>query len=272
MYNLINYLDPVLAKEYLMERFRESGDSTEKPKVEFEFKPPVFNIPKEKINLPKVSSLPDDHIAKAYCLKRKIPSEALSKLYYAEDFKAFIDELIPEHEKELKSNDPRLIIPFFDEFGDLCAVQGRTLNNSKIRYITMKINKDGIKLFGLDKVKRSEKIHVLEGPIDSLFLGNAVATADAYLQAASRYLPKDKMVLVFDNEPRNKDLCKIIDEAIDQHYNVCIWPEMVQEKDINDMILAGFTPDELEDIITKNTFVNLQAKVEFIKWKKVELK
>ena len=44
---------------------------------------------------------------------------------------------------------------------------------------------------------------------------------------------------------------------------------MIVEKDINDMILSGFSPDEIQDIISKNTFVNLRAKMEFINWKKV---
>jgi hypothetical protein len=35
------------------------------------------------------------------------------------------------------------------------------------------------------------------------------------------------------------------------------------------MILAGFTAEELCDIIDKNTFVNLRAKFEFIQWKKI---
>ena len=48
-----------------------------------------------------------------------------------------------------------------------------------------------------------------------------------------------------------------------------IWPEMIDAKDINDMVLEGFTADEVKDIISKNTFVNLRAKMEFINWKKV---
>jgi hypothetical protein len=59
-----------------------------------------------------------------------------------------------------------------------------------------------------------------------------------------------------------------MDKAIEEHYNVVIWPEMIEEKDINDMVLAGFSPEEIQDIISKNTFVNLRAKMEFVNWKK----
>jgi hypothetical protein len=102
-----------------------------------------------------------------------------------------------------------------------------------------------------------------------MFLDNAVATADSNLASITSIYDKSKVVLVFDNEPRNKEICKKIDEAIDNHYNVVIWPEMIESKDINDMVLYGFSPDEIQDIISKHTFVNLRAKAEFINWKKV---
>ena len=102
---------------------------------------------------------------------------------------------------------------------------------------------------------------VVEGPIDSMFLSNAIATADSNLESASDCLDKSRMTLVFDNEPRNKEIVKKMEHAIDNHLNVVIWPEFIVEKDINDMVLAGFSPDEIQDIIDKNTFVNLRAKM-----------
>jgi hypothetical protein len=110
----------------------------------------------------------------------------------------------------------------------------------------------------------------VEGPIDSMFLENAVATADSNLESITSIYDKSKVVLVFDNEPRNKEIVMKIDKAIENHYNVVIWPEMIESKDINDMILLDrFSPDEIQDIISKNTFVNLRAKAEFVNWKKV---
>ncbi len=272
MYNFINLLDANMVKEYAMERYTngETGNQNyPKPeKQELKFETPVFKKRKE-INLPKIIDLPMDHYAAKYCIGRKIPEATYNTLYYAHDFKTFIDELLPEHDKDLKEDDPRLIIPFYDTDGTLLAVQGRSLRDSKIRYITIKLAEESIKIFGLDRVNKEEKSYVTEGPIDSLFLPNAVATADANLANAVNYIPRDKLVLVFDNEPRNKDICKLMDKAIENHFAICIWPEMMQEKDINDMILSGFTSDEIVDIIDKNTFVNLRAKMEFIQWKKV---
>jgi hypothetical protein len=78
------------------------------------------------------------------------------------------------------------------------------------------------------------------------------------------------VVLVFDNEPRNKEIVAKMEHAIDNHFNVVIWPEYIKEKDINDMVLeSDFSLDEIQDIVNKNTFINLRAKMEFVNWKKV---
>jgi len=268
-YNFLEKVDSNLIKEYALERYKngEQGrvDNYAKPTFEeFVTPTPVF---KKKLNLPSIDSLPDNHFAKTYVVGRKIPEKFLSELYYAEDFKSFVEELGIEKDG-LKENDQRLVIPFYDQKKNLVAFQGRALGESKLRYITVKVDENNHKIFGLDRVNMDETVYVLEGPIDSMFLENCIATADSNLIAASKHLNKDKIVLVYDNEPRNKELHKQIDLAIEQHYQVVIWPEMIEEKDINEMVLAGFTSEELSDIIEKNTFVNLRAKMEFINWKK----
>ena len=268
-YNFLEKVDPNLVKEYALERYKngEQGrDNYVKPTFEeLKTETPKF---KKSLDIPSVNSLPEEHYAKVYVKSRRIPEAFYSDLYFAEDFKSFVESL--EIEKEgLKEDDPRLIIPFYDEDKNLVAFQGRALGESKLRYITVKIDKDNHKVFGLDRIDKEETIYVVEGPIDSMFIENAVATADSNLMSASRHLDKTKIVLVYDNEPRNKDIVKQMDKAIEEHYQIVIWPEMIVEKDINDMILSGFSPDEIQDIISKNTFVNLRAKMEFINWKKV---
>ena len=266
-YNFLDKVDPTLCKEYSLERYK-NGSANNSPQPSFdEFKTPAPKF-KKAIPLPSIESLPDAHFAKTYVQARQIPETFHSDLYYAEDFKKFVESLNLEKEG-LKEDDPRLVIPFYDEDKNLVAFQGRALGESKLRYITLKTDKDNTKVFGLDRINKEETIYVVEGPIDSMFLENAVATADSNLMAASKHLDKTKIVLVYDNEPRNKEIVKQMDKAIEEHYNVVIWPEMIVEKDINDMIMNGFSPDEIQDIISKNTFVNLRAKMDFINWKKV---
>jgi hypothetical protein len=94
-----------------------------------------------------------------------------------------------------------------------------------------------------------------------------VATADANLAAASE-ISKD-IVLVNDNEPRNKDIVKQIRANIANGYSVCLWPNTIVEKDINDMILSGLTRDKIKSIIDEHTYSGLRAEFEFNNWRKV---
>ena len=268
-YNFLKQVDPNLVQEYQLERYKngETGNNNY-PKPDFnEFKTekPTF---KKALGIPSLNDLPEAHYAKTYVQQRRIPEAFYSQLYYAEDFATFIQSLGIEAEG-LKENDSRLVIPFYDKEKNLLAVQGRSLGESKLRYITLKLHDDNRKFFGLDRINEEEMIYVVEGPIDSMFLNNSVATADSNLESITSVYDKSKVVLVFDNEPRNKEIVMKIDNAIENHYNVVIWPEMIDSKDINDMVLDGFSPDEIQDIISKHTFVNLRAKAEFINWKKI---
>jgi len=268
-YNFLEKVDQSLVKEYALERYKhgETGNNNyAKPKFEeFKTPTPVFQ---KNLELPNIESLPKTHFAKTYVMSRKIPKECFNRLYYAEDFKHFVESLGLEQDG-LIEGDKRLVIPFYDQDKNLIAIQGRALGESKLRYITIKIDETKNKLFGLDRINQEKMVYVVEGPIDSLFIDNAVATADSHLEGASNVLEKNNITLIFDNEPRNKEICNQIDKAIDNHFNVVIWPPFIDSKDINDMILDGFSPDEIQDIISKNTFVNLRAKAEFVNWKKV---
>lgn len=267
-YNFLKQVDESLLKEYQLERYKngDTGNNNYTKPVfeEFKTEAPTF---KKALELPSIDSLPEAHFAKVYVQQRQIPETFHSQLYFAEDFATFIQNLGIEKEG-LHKNDPRLVIPFYDKEKNLVAIQGRSLGESKLRYITLKLHDDNKKVFGLDRINEEELIYVLEGPIDSMFLENAVATADSNLESITDVLDKTKVVLVFDNEPRNKEIVAKMEHAIDNHFNVVVWPEMIEEKDINDMVLSGFSPDEIQDIISKNTFVNLRAKMEFVSWKK----
>jgi len=268
-YQFLEQVEPTLIKEYSLERYKQNNvgrtfEEKEEPDYSDLTKKPKF---KKNLGIPSIDDLPDDHIAKKYCISRKIPEEMFHSLYYAEDFKNFALTIDP-NKKSLVEADKRLVIPFYGKDKTLLGVQGRTLTDSKLRYITVKANDDR-KFFGIDRINENEMIYVVEGPIDSLFLNNAIATADANLISASDIFDKTNITLIFDNEPRNHEIIKLMSKAIDDHYNIVIWPEMIDAKDINDMILDGFTKEELLDIIDKNTFVNLRAKMEFIQWKKV---
>ena len=266
-YNFLSLTDPSLVKEYALERFKngETGNHNYKKPTFDEFKTkPVF---KDSIKLPSVEDLPDGHFCKDYVTNRKIPKEFYSQLYYADDFKSFV-ESIQNEETNLIEGDKRLVIPFYDKDKSLIAIQGRALGESKMRYVTITLQKDVTKFFGLDRVDPSKKVYVVEGPIDSMFIPNAIATADSNLTRVNE-LGFNDVTLVFDNEPRNKEIVKTIEKAIKDGNSVCLLPENVKEKDINEIILSGCSIHELLALIDNFTFSKLRAELEFSKWKKI---
>lgn len=77
------------------------------------------------------------------------------------------------------------------------------------------------------------------------------------------------LIIIFDNEPRNKEICKQIEKTISQGRKIVIWPDTVKEKDINDMILAGYTKEQIQQIITESTFQAASASLRFAEWRKI---
>ena len=57
--------------------------------------------------------------------------------------------------------------------------------------------------------------------------------------------------------------------VIEKNYNIVIWPDDIQLKDVNDMIMNGLSPAEVEDIISRNTYRQLSALTKITQWKKV---
>lgn len=267
MGNFLKTIDPSLYREYQMERFKnESSGNVAKPDFSLAKSKPVFS--KSPINLPTITSLKDEHFAKDYLLKRKIPRDRMNDIYYAENFKAFVLEILPDYEKTLYE-EKRIVFPFFDEKKNLLGFQGRAIGDSKVKYITVKLNDDNKKVFGLDRVDFTKRIYVVEGPIDSLFLQNSLATMDASLYNITLLLGNHDYVYIHDNEPRNAAIVKHMAKTISHNKNIFIWPQNITAKDINDWILTGATSSEIQSIIDRHTFCDLRAKLEFERWKKV---
>lgn len=266
--SLIKYIEPSLAKEYIFENFNESigkKTKTEAYDIIKNHNPPVF-IKKPTLDIESIKSLDQQHFAKKYVLNRNIPTEKQNLLYFAENFSEYIKTI---SDKNIKDSKPRLIIPFFSKSGELIAIQGRAFDSYSIRYITIKIKPDTDKLYGLERVSVKKPIQVVEGPIDSLFLDNCIATADSNLASANKLFEKQNLILIPDNQPRNKEIVKNIEKYIDSGFKVCLFPNSIKQKDINEMIQHGYTKEQIQSIIDTNTFSGIRAKLEFINWKKI---
>lgn len=273
--NLLKDVDPSLHKEYVLENYK-SGQTNNPYKANsiLQITSPKFGkVDKKKVfeHAEWCDKLPKEHFCIQYLMARKIPEEYYKMLLFTNKYKQFVDALVPNHDKVI-IDDARLVIPFYNKYNDLIAVSGRALETSDktLRYITIRTNDDENKLiYGMERVKLSEKIYLVEGPIDSLFLNNCVASGDANLSLTAKEISSGDKVLIFDNEPRNKEVVKLIQNAIKLSHDVVIWPSDVNGKDVNEMILNGKSPSEIRDIISSNTFRGIQAQIKFNMWKKV---
>ena len=264
--NFIKFVDPKLYESYLLERYKKSAPATPKPK--FDFKPTKFTNQTPIDDLKSIKDLPEDHPARLYCDNRKIPEKYFDKLFLSDKFMALVNEVKPNTYKIIKDH-PRLIIPFYDTTGKVFAFQGRAFGKEQPKYLTIKLDENKQKVYGLDKVNFQQPIYITEGPIDSLFIDNCLAAGGADLFLKNK-IPNENITYIFDNEPRNKEIVKRMYKVIEQDFNVVIWPEDLQLKDVNDMIMSGLTKFELQDIISNNTYSKLSALTKLNYWKKIK--
>jgi transcription elongation factor Elf1 len=253
--NFLKKIDTVLHKQYTMEKFKEgfTGKNFVVEEPELKFEKPVF---KKKINLPRASENP---AAEGYLTARKLDP---SKFYFAEKFKSFVNSYKQTFENT-KHEESRIIIPLFYNH-NLIGFQGRSLGLSKVKYITVMLDDDAPKIYGLDEIDQSKPVYVTEGPFDSTFIRNAIAMCGADADISKWGISNP--VWIYDNEPRNREILSRISKTIDSGEKVVIWPSGIDEKDINDMVMSGL---DVQSVIESNTYSGLEAKLKFTTWKKI---
>ena len=254
--NFLKTIDPTLHKQYVMEKFKERnvGRGSIIPEPKFDFKKPVF---RKKLDLPKASEVP---IAREYLERRKLDP---TKFFFTNKFKQWTNTHKQTFDN-ITRDESRIVIPLYDIDNNLIGFQGRSLVPNSVKYITVMINEEAPKIYGLDKVKTEKPIYILEGPFDSTLVENSVAMCGSDLDV--RTFGWCNYIWVFDNEPRNREIVERNNKAIDRGDKVIIWPSHIVEKDINDMTLAGH---DIMSILESNTYSGLKAKVKFNTWKKV---
>lgn len=212
-----------------------------------------------------INSLPNDHVAKKYLIERGFDDDQLKRLMFAEDFKRAANSISHAPLDEKFPSEPRIVIPFYDKEGNITVIQGRSLNpKSKMKYITIKTHPDVSKVYGLESVDASKTVYCVEGPLDSLFVENCVATCDPNLTAAKAD------VYIWDNQPRNKEIIALMENAIEQGKKVVIFPYSPMGKlDINDLILMGMTKQQIMEVIRQHTFRGIKAKLELSRWRRI---
>ena len=254
--NFLKTIDSTLHKQYVLEKFKERnvGKGSIIPEPKFDFKKPVF---KKKLDLPKAV---DVKIAKEYLEKRKLDP---SKFYFASKFKEWTNKQKQTFDT-IGREECRIVIPMYDTDHDLIGFQGRSLGPNSVKYITVMIKDDVPKLYCLEKVDKSKPVFVVEGPFDSTLINNSIAMCGADI--GSSYLDEYDLIYVYDNEPRNREICDRISKCIEGGNQIVIWPSTINEKDINDMVMGGHN---VMNLLESNTYSGLKAKIKFNNWKKI---
>ena len=253
---------PHVYDEYVMERYKEGtiGKNVPKPDLTQFVHTPKFE--KRTVDLEPLSRLNNFHVAKKYILDRGIPENKLDRLYYCPNFMEWSNtqkQTFPD----TTNDEARIIIPLNDTDGNLIGFQGRSLSpNAKMRYITVMLDENAPKLYGLDHINKNETIYIVEGPLDSFFLENSVAMCGSDVDI--RTLGWSDYIWVYDNEPRSRQITGKISKSIDAGDKVVIWPSTIKQKDLNDMVVSGVN---VKSVIQSNVYQGLKAKLQLSNWK-----
>jgi hypothetical protein len=252
-------VNPNLFFEFRKESLKAERDLA--PKKEEEVKvEPRFDV---FTSLKKISELPPTHPARRYVTDRKVPDDQLGRLFYAPYFKKFVNTIVPEKFSKDAMDEPRLIIPYIAKDGSVMAFTGRSFDPAAdLRYMMINLTDDRA-VFGLDRVDTNRQHYVVEGPIDALFLPDTIAVGGSYIRDWKNG------IAIFDNQPRNYEICKLMQSAIENDMKIVIWPPNLPGKDINELVLAGYTVKEILEVIKQNTYYGLTAKLKFNEWKRV---
>lgn len=269
--NLIKHIDSNLYDEYVVERYKSGATKYNDHKDISEVLPKkkvvVQNEDKILQGLQRIDSLSESHPAVKYILNRKIPKDKWSLLYFCPKFKEWSNDRVFKF-TNLEDDHPRLVIPFFNSSGNCFAYQGRAFGKEEPKYYTIKIDETQEKIYGFDRIDQSSKVYVVEGPIDSLFLPNAIAVSGASFDTPLIRSILSNATIIMDNEPRSPIIAKQLYNYIELGYSVCLFPNTVREKDINELILSGKTIKEVVELINTNTFSGIEAKLKFTEWRK----
>ena len=255
--NFLKQIDATLHKQYILEKFKEGHAGgrnfvVEEPK--FDFTKPVF---KPKLDLPKASEVP---IAREYLSKRRLDP---TKFYFAQKFQEWTNKQKQTFDNIVR-DECRIVIPLYDTNSELIGFQGRSLGPNSIKYITVMLNDNKPKIYGLEKINEREPIFIVEGPFDSTLVENSIAMCGSDVDI--RTYNWSDYIWVFDNEPRNREINNRVSKIIDRGDIVVIWPNHIKQNDINDMVLSNI---DVMSVLKSNTYSGLKAKVKFNNWKKI---
>ncbi|ADG59965.1 DNA primase [Acinetobacter phage Acj9] len=255
-----------------MEKFK-AGNTRTNVRREIDISPKITASLKviEKLDYSeRLDTLPADHPIIKYVESRKIPKDKWNRLWFTTKWQELANSIKPGT-FETPKPEPRLVIPIYNREGKIESLQGRALRRSNVKYMTLKASDNASKIYGQDTVnEKLDFVFVMEGPIDSLFLTNAIAITGGSLNLDMVPWP-EKRIWVMDNEPRHKDTIARMQRLIDEGETVCFWDAAPwQSKDVNDMVAKeGADPKDVQQYILDNSVSGLMARMRMVKYCKI---
>lgn len=273
------HVNPEIYRDYVFNKFK-TGSNTGYI-VYNEFKDNRHND-KELI---KINELVHKHlykawdfdIAKTYLEHRKITQQSSNGIYIIKDFS--ILNKIEKYQNSNFAKEPRLVICCYNNRGLINGIVSRAISkHSRKRYINLKFDNDYI-LYGLRndegdyEIDLNKRIYVFEGSFDALTInGNGVAVNCSDLLVFDKVIGEKMLgfidtVYCSDNDRRNIEIIAQMQKMIEYGKKVMIWPEHVDEKDINSWTINN--PDkDIKSFIDNNTYQGLEAMLMLKQWKK----
>lgn len=179
---------------------------------------------------------------------------------------SLVKKYLPNEDVDLPK-DERIIFPIRNRKKEIVGISARSINpKEKMRYVLLKLKEEPL-IFGLDKIDISKQVYVVEGAIDSLHLENAVAVNGSDLKKVSEIIPKENQILIFDNQPKNKEIIKKMLSACEEGHKLVIWPKNLLEKDINQMNKI-YGIEKINEWL-KNIYKGMACKMKIIDWKRI---
>lgn len=255
LYGFLKKMYPDVARQYILESFKEKSippnaeDSSHQMKI-------TGSTPWDFTGCIPIHRLPKDHFVTQYVINRKIPFE---NVLYSPNVNDIVDRC-----DRIKNPVPSLLIPYRRKNEPTEVFQIRFFDPKiKPKYLTFKYKEDSLKVWNLDFVDMKRRVYVTEGPIDAMMLDNSIAVGGSNLSIARKYVVHP--VLIYDNEPRSSIICDKIYSAIQDNFEVVIFPSNIKEKDLNDMVRSGI---DVKKIVNDNIYTGLNAELVFKSWRK----
>ena len=169
----------------------------------------------------------------------------------------------------------RLILPFYDENDDIIFYQSRGLTKKDLFERPKYLSKVGAErsLYGMQNINSNlDNVFIFEGPIDSYFVENGLATCGITERSDKMFtsLQKEQInklnlyekIYVLDNQYCDKAALSKSIILADNNEKVFIWPkELKRFKDFNDICVTGNKDKIKPEFILKNTHSGLKAKL-----------